>query len=169
MGCVLTDLSPCWEVYEKKKTKQPTHRQASPQSPGRRKPSPGVLAGSPRTPCLAPAVLGTQAMVGRAMLQMPTAHQGRPRRGPVHLWCQHQQMKLRALSNGVCREGGWGRWSWTPETPAWASSLSSPGLKPGVHTGPPRTCGHLTVGVAEPSGPRGTAGPGLRLAGTPLW
>ena len=107
-------------------------------------------------------------MVGRAMLQMPTAHQGRPRQGPVHLWCQHQQMKLRALSNGVWREGGWGRWPWTPETPAWASSLSSPGLKPGVHTGPPRTCGHLTVGVAEPSGPRGTAGPGLRLAGTPL-
>ena len=106
-------------------------------------------------------------MVGRAMLQMPTAHQGRPRWGPVHLWCQHQQMKLRALSNGVWREGGWGRWPWTPETPAWASSLSSPGLKPGVHTGPPRTCGHLTVGVAEPSGPRGTAGPGLRLAGTP--
>lgn len=89
------------------KREKPTQRQLvlSPQG-GRGPPQRGWRA--PQDPLPGPNCTGDSGQGGQG--QAPNAHcpPVKARRGPGHLWCQHQQMKLRGLSHGVWQEGGWG-------------------------------------------------------------
>ena len=126
------------------KKEKPTHRQLalSPQG-GRGPPQRGWRA--PRTPCLAPAALGTPANVGRARLQMPAARQPRPwRQGPVTCGASTSEWSWEGCPMGSGRRAGGEGGAGPPQAPAWGPFPGSPSVKASVHTGPPRTRGLLT-------------------------
>lgn len=136
---MLTDPSPCRKAYEKRKTHPET---ASPQSPGRQRPSPEGLAGSPGPPAWPQLHWGLRPRWAGpgSKCPLPTSEGPTGTRSPVVPTPADEAE--RAVPWGLA--GGRVGWRWAPQTPAWASSPGSPGLKASVHTGPPRVRGLLT-------------------------
>lgn len=178
-------------MEEKKKKKAPiTEEVLVPREAGA---LPRGLAGFPGAPCRPQLLPGAQAKLGRATLPAPTIpRSGRvarrrplptsegPRWGLGHPWCQHQLMKLSALSSGVLQESRRGRQPGPPHprpckrAPAWAPPCVHPASspvfnRPAKHTWPPVHGGGRArwLNLARPQSPR-VAGLGSPLGEHPL-
>lgn len=128
----------------KNKNKKNTHNRESPWSPGRQEAFPWGLAGFPGPPSrprlhlpggggLRPSWAGP-----RSKCPLPPGEEGwlggghcSPVRSPMGTWSP----VVRTPADAAERAVQWGLAGGPQRAPAWASSLSSPGLKPSVYMG----------------------------------